>query len=568
MGDIPHPFCFYFVPSVLSKIKIAPAETFYRAVESARTRHQGRMFSNILAVNSSPLPNEKSNLKNIYQKFQSLLGRGTDNNSSEGNKDMLSARGSMAASDDSFITPVSSMGDLMALSPKKTTDLIERPDVTNDLLTGADFDSICDVTMQEVPPYDDMYIDANSFDYLVKCAESNRNHNIVDRGKESLFVKFDPLYAKKKENLGSSHSESVTDSTEGDIGYETGSVVSGFTDSHVATPKHSLSVGSIQMSSVREKPMQVVPPVVNSEPPKSTTSYTRPTPALIRSVSAILTPSQVATDRLISISGNTPPTAAPRSPRYHNYSAQEMDRLQTLRGILQKQDQEVLLLRQDNRELRSALQDIEHRHSRTIEDLQTKIEKLTDERDSLLDKENKLIQQVSEKNMSNKQMSIVMEEYEKTISSLIGEQQRDKVQNQENQERLIAERDQALNHLASMESSFNDLLAKYEKCKSVIFEVKEREKVFEQNISEYEVGMKKYEVLYNNLKQVTSDNLAKANETLDNLKKNHNIEITKMNATVKKHEITIASLQESLVQKTRDNEELTRICDQLINEVR
>ncbi|XP_028157960.1 transforming acidic coiled-coil-containing protein 3-like [Ostrinia furnacalis] len=525
------------------------------------------MFSNILTVDSSssPVPNQNSSLKNIYQKFQFILGRGSG--SSEIKKEMLSARGSAATSDDSFITPVSSMGDLMALSPKKSTDLMDQPDVTNDLLTGSEFDSICDVTMQEVPAYDDMFIDATSLDYLVKCAESNRNHNLIDRGKESLFVKFDPLYAAK--SLGSSqHSESIADSTEGDIGYETGSAASGFTDSHVASPKHSMSVGSIQVSNVREKPMQVVPPVVNCEPTKSSASHTRPTPGLIRSVSAILTPTQVATDRLISIAGSTPPTAAPRSPRYHNYSAQEVDRLQSLRVILQKQDQEVLLLRQENRELRSALQDKEHRYSRTIEELESKIKKLMDEKDSLQDRENKLTQQVNEKNISNKQMSIVMEEYEKTISSLIGEQQRDKIQFHETQERLVLERDQALNHLASMESSFNDLLSKYEKCKSVIMEVKDREKIFEQKISEYEVGMKKYDVLYNNLKEVTSDNLTKANETLESIKKNHNVEITKLNATIKKHEITIASLQESLVQKTRDNEELTRICDQLINEVR
>lgn len=527
--------------------------------------HQERMFSNILTVDSSSVPNQNSNLKNIYQKFQSFLGRGS---CGEDKKEMISARASAAPSDDSFITPVSSMGDLMALSPKKNTDLMDQPDVTNDLLTGSEFDSICDVTMQEVPAYDDMFIDATSLDYLVKCAESNRNHNLIDRGKESLFVKFDPLYAVKRQTMGSSqHSDSIADSTEGDIGYETGSAASGFTDSHVASPKHSMSVGSIPVSNVREKPMQVVPPVMNCEPTKSSASHTRPTPALIRSVSAILTPTQVATDRLISIN-NTPPTAAPRSPRYHNYSTQQVDRLQSLRVILQKQDQEVLLLRQENRELRSALQDKEHRHLRTIEELEEKMKKLSDERDSLLDRENKLTQQINDKNLSNRQMSIVMEEYEKTISSLICEQQRDKIQFQENQEKLVAERDQALNHLASMESSFNDLLSKYEKCKSIILEAKDREKIFEQNISEYEVGIKKFEVLYNNLKQVTSDNLAKANETLENIKKNHNVEITKLNATIKKHEITIASLQESLVQKTRDNEELTRICDQLINEVR
>lgn len=526
------------------------------------------MFSNILVSDTFLSPDK--GIKTIYQKFQNFLGRGIDPNSVNVNDDMSSARGSTIASDDSFITPVSSVGDLMAMSPKRA-DVSELINETSDLLTGPEFDSICDVTMKEMPTTDDMFIDANSLDYLVKCAESNRNHNHIDRGKESLFVKFDPLYARQKlEDAYSvpSDTQSAVDSSEGDVGYETGS-----TDSHVAMPKHTMSTGSMPCTSGKDKPMQVVPPVVNSEIPKSNANHVRSTPGLMRSVSAILTPTRVVTDRLISISGSTPPTAAPRSPRYqnhhhnNNYSSHESDHLHSLRIILQKQDQEVLQLRQENRELKSSLQDMEHRYSREVEDLKSKVKKLTDDRDNSLQRENKLVEQINDKILSNKQMSIVMEEYEKTISSLIEEQQREKIANQEFLQKILVERDEAVNHLGNMERSFNDLLSKYEKCKTLILETKEREKVYEQKIAEYQAGVKKYEELYGNLKQITSDALAKANETLDNFKKNYNVEVTKLNATVKKHEITIASLQESLVQKTRDNEELMRLYDQLISEV-
>lgn len=532
------------------------------------------MFSNIILSDSLVSPDNGIKIKNIYRKFQNLLGRGIDDNSDKINEDMLSARASTVASDDSFITPVSSVDDLMALSPKRLNEFSEQRNETSDLLTGPEFDSICDITMKDMPTSDDMFIDANSLDYLVKCAESNRQHSHIDRGKESLFVKFDPLYARQKlEDALSVQSDSVVDSSECDVGYETGSTVSVFTDNHVAPPKHSVSTGSIPLFSTKDKPMQVVPPVVNSEVPKTTVNQIRSTPALVRSVSAILTPTRVATERLISISGTTPPTAAPRSPRYHNhshhhnYTFHENDHLNSLKIILQKQDREVLQLRQDNRELRSSLQDMEHKHSRVVEDLESKVQKLTDDKENALQKENKLIEQIRDKILSNKQMSIVMEEYEKTISSLIEEQQRDKILNRELLEKVTAERDEALNHLGNMESSFNDLLAKYEKCKTVILETKEREKVYEQKMLEYQAAVKKYEDLYGNLKQVTSDALTKANETLDTLKKNYSIETTKLNATVKKHEITIASLQESLVQKTRDNEELMRLYDQLISEV-
>ncbi|XP_061384497.1 uncharacterized protein LOC133320361 [Danaus plexippus] len=526
------------------------------------------MISNILSSKTPHLRYDKCELNNIYQKFQSVLNKSIESCGSREN--MLSSRASTVASDESFITPVSSMGDLMAMSPRKPREL-DQPDVTSDLLTGSDFDSICDVTMQEVPLYDDnLFIDANSLDYLVKCAESNRNHTMIDRGKESLFVKFDPLYAKQLlNNSEPSHEVSHLESIDGDIGYETGSSTSAMADNNVASPKHTLSAGSIVSKCTKDKPTQVVPPVVSNELSKASVAQTRTTPVLLRSVSAILAPTQ-ATERLINFSDNTP-IAAPRSPRQcrqSTYASQEVDRLHSLRIILQNQDQEVLQLRQENRELKSSLQDLQHNCTRTNEELEKKVKKLTDERDSLLEREIKLIKQVNDKTLSHKQMCIVMEEYEKTISSLIGEQQKEKLFSQELYDKLTLERDEALKHLSSMESSFNDLLAKYEKCKSVIMESRDKEKILNNKINEYESGMQKYEALYNNLKQVTSDNLEKANEELENVKKSHSVDITKLNAIIKKHEIMISSLQESLAQKTRDNEELTRICDQLINEVR
>lgn len=522
------------------------------------------MFSSSSTVESPSVQNEKNNLRSIYYKFTSLLGRGTDNNTGSNKEVMLSARETVP-SDGSYSTPVSSMADLLTLSPRNVKDHDEHPDRKNDLLTGSDFNNTCDVTMNEVPISDDMYIDATSLDYLVKCAESNRNHSVLDRGKESLFVKFDPLYAKHQ--YGSAVSEPLLDSPECDVGYDTGSSASVLTDSHIISPKYALSSGSIQSAGMRDKPMQVVPPVVSDLLSKTCVAQERSTRVLTRSVSAILSPTQVVTDRLISFTGNTPPVAAPRSPHYHN-STVHADRLHSLRMIVHKQDQEIVQLSQDNKHLKSVLRDSEHNYTHRIDDLESKIKKLSNERDSLLERENKLLQQVNDKIMSNKQMSIVMEEYEKTITSLIGEQQREKIQFQEIEDRLTSERDQTLSHLSNMESSFNDLLTKYEKCKSVILELKDREKIFEQKLLEYESGLNKYESLYNDMKGVTTEALNKANETLENLSKNHNVEIMKLNATVKKHEITISSLQESLAQKTRDNEELTRICDQLINEVR
>lgn len=520
------------------------------------------MFSTSGTAESPSVQNEKINLWNIYHKFTSFLGRESDISTRNNKEDMLSARETVA-SEGTYATPVSSMADLLTMSPRKVNNHNEY-DRTDDLLTGSDFDSICDVTMNEVPMCDNMYNDASSLDFLVKYSDSKRNNNEMDRGKESLFIKFDPLYSKQQH--AATVSEPSPDSPECDIGYDTGSSASVLTDSH-GSPKYVLSSGSIPSAAIREKPTQVVPPVVSDFLSKTCVAQVRSTPILTRSVSAILSPTQVLTDRLISITGNTPPVAAPRSPHRHN-STIHIDRPQSLRSMLHKQDREIMQLSQENRQLKSALQDSEHNYTHRINDLESKVQKLTDERDNLLEREKKLLQQINDKIISNKQMSIVMEEYEKTISTLIGEQQQDKVHFQEIEERLTTERDQALSHLSSMESSFNDLLAKYEKCKSLVLEVKDREKIYEQKLIDYESGLKKYETLYNEIKTVTTEALNQANETLKSTSKNHTSEIMKLKTIIKKDEITISSLQESLAQKIRDNDELTVICDQLISEVR
>lgn len=47
--------------------------------------------------------------------------------------------------------------------------------------------------------------------------------------------------------------------------------------------------------------------------------------------------------------------------------------------------------------------------------------------------------------------------------------------------------------------------------------------------------------------------------------RNHSAEVTKLKAILRKEEISKASMTEQLLQKTRENEELVKICDELIN---
>lgn len=55
-----------------------------------------------------------------------------------------------------------------------------------------------------------------------------------------------------------------------------------------------------------------------------------------------------------------------------------------------------------------------------------------------------------------------------------------------------------------------------------------------------------------------------ANTKLESLTKCHAIDLTRLKASLKKEEVSKQSIAEQLNQKTKENEELVKICDELI----
>jgi transforming acidic coiled-coil-containing protein 3 len=59
----------------------------------------------------------------------------------------------------------------------------------------------------------------------------------------------------------------------------------------------------------------------------------------------------------------------------------------------------------------------------------------------------------------------------------------------------------------------------------------------------------------------------RANETLSTLQRRNEAEIAKMHAMLRKAEMRVNSLERTCEQKSRENTELTKICDELIAQV-
>lgn len=315
------------------------------------------------------------------------------------------------------------------------------------------------------------------------------------------------------------------------------------TEQHIVNSVQQLSVQP--NSSHTEKPTQVVTPAV------------KPSSAKVTPVKGALVSPAIATiDRLLSLGTNVPPPPPPVFTRPSDMDPHTVEQLRAVKELLTAQEEEAQNLRDLNRELRDRLEECE-----------TKMKKLTEQNEEYGEKEKTLSKRVAEKVKNNKQMSVVMEEYERTISSLIGERQSEATRWTEERATLVQERDEAAAHLASMEHAFNDVHTKYERCKVIIQGYKGNEEALKRSVEENSDIIQKLEARYETLRQHAMQQLNKANAELDSVKKAHQAEILKLNAMLKKSEVAASSLQESLAQKIKDNEELTAICDELINKV-
>merc|ERR1719187_457976 len=168
---------------------------------------------------------------------------------------------------------------------------------------------------------------------------------------------------------------------------------------------------------------------------------------------------------------------------------------------------------------------------------------------------------------SNRQMMGIVEEFEKTISQLIAERERERVCQEIERERVTAERNQVMDDLQAVERAFNDLHRKYERTKEVITGFKDNEDMLKTSVEDYNKRFRKTEERYELLKTHAETKLQDAAERLDSVQRSKAAEIAKLQALLRKAEMRVTSLERAVEQKTHENQELTTICDELIAKV-
>merc|ERR1712226_709408 len=164
-------------------------------------------------------------------------------------------------------------------------------------------------------------------------------------------------------------------------------------------------------------------------------------------------------------------------------------------------------------------------------------------------------------------MRQVLKEYEKTISELISDKEKSKSRFEAEREALHGERDQSVTDLRNVEAAFADVHRKYERAKTVVEGFRQNEETLKKCLEESRLELMRQEEKYDRLRRHAEDTLEKANAEIESVSGSHESETARLTAMLKKTEMKVASLERSVEQKVKENEELTAICDELIAKV-
>ncbi|CAG5126528.1 unnamed protein product, partial [Candidula unifasciata] len=150
---------------------------------------------------------------------------------------------------------------------------------------------------------------------------------------------------------------------------------------------------------------------------------------------------------------------------------------------------------------------------------------------------------------TNEDMRMIVAEFEKTISQLQAEKEKTKTDSHKTVQSLESERDQAIEDLQSVETAFSDLHRRYEKSKSIIEGFKRNEEQLKQCVEDLQTKLKKSEMKLQALRSQAEDKLDKANEDIEKIKKSTRSDMVRLEAALKKAELRISGLEESLQRK-------------------
>ncbi|GCC30204.1 hypothetical protein chiPu_0008652 [Chiloscyllium punctatum] len=165
------------------------------------------------------------------------------------------------------------------------------------------------------------------------------------------------------------------------------------------------------------------------------------------------------------------------------------------------------------------------------------------------------------------EMKKIVNEYSEVTFQMMEESGKKSELAKAEMEKLTEEKLQALKELNSVENSFSELFKRFEKQKEAIEGYKKNEESLKKCAQDYLARIKKEEQRYQALKAHAEEKLNQANEEIAQVRNKYKAEVTALQAQLRKEQMKTNSLERSLEEKTKENVELSKICDELISKM-
>ncbi|KFD49955.1 hypothetical protein M513_09169 [Trichuris suis] len=178
------------------------------------------------------------------------------------------------------------------------------------------------------------------------------------------------------------------------------------------------------------------------------------------------------------------------------------------------------------------------------------------------------------------EMDLIIKEYEATISEMKSSTSNHKKKVEESIESVIKERDnvnidfclfradtifcQAVEDLQAAENVIAELLKRFDKLRSTVSDLKKNEVTLKASVEDLSERLAKSEARFRQLRDNAEDKVAKLKIEMDRMAKSRDADMVGIRAQVKKYEVLTSSLEKECEQKAKQIQELSSICDELI----
>uniref|UniRef100_A0A915KTP5 Transforming acidic coiled-coil-containing protein C-terminal domain-containing protein n=1 Tax=Romanomermis culicivorax TaxID=13658 RepID=A0A915KTP5_ROMCU len=169
----------------------------------------------------------------------------------------------------------------------------------------------------------------------------------------------------------------------------------------------------------------------------------------------------------------------------------------------------------------------------------------------------------------NKDIKLNLDEYHKTMEEFIQKVNELETNKQRfgDYDQILKEKERAVEDLRTVENALSELHRRYESLRSNVEEHKKNEEKWKELLASYENQVQVSEDMFRKLKQHAEEKLEAANAEIVRLRKAKDSDTVALKALCKKRDLQVVSLEKTLEQKQREIQELSAICDELIQKL-